>query len=43
MGLTIQVGESFADALQDGGKPLQAVIDGQEVAPHFGVGFENRV
>ncbi|MDO9012872.1 MAG: hypothetical protein Q7U78_13870 [Gallionella sp.] len=39
--LTIQVGESLADALQDFGKTLQAVIDGEEVAPHFGVGFEN--
>ena len=39
--LTIQVGESLADALQDFGKTLQSVIDGQEVAPHFGVGFES--
>jgi predicted transcriptional regulator len=39
--LTIQVGESLADTLQDFGQTLQAVIDGREVTPYFGVGFEN--
>ena len=39
--LTIQVGESLDDALQDFGQTLQAVIDGREVIRHCGVGFEN--
>ena len=39
--LTIQVGVPLAEFLHDFGETMQAVIDGKEVVPSFGIGFEN--
>ena len=39
--LTITVGESPQMALKRAGEAMQAIQNGADVAPYFGVGFEN--
>jgi predicted transcriptional regulator len=39
--LTITVGESLAEGFRDLANTMQAVSDGREVSPQFGLGFQN--